>query len=213
MKPKIAMRSERRMKYFTPELYRRCNSRDDGTADRAYREWEEAIKAYREQLNKISVKMNDNVKNLAEKLCFHDAQLLSSHGHLSARPFQQAIRTWVMSLRRNGEIVNLIYFLWGEARASTGRGKWPFSDRDKHWLYDEVDPEPDSPFLYWHRILLSDGSVTSIPFFDVFVDSFAEQTSATRIRSSGGAHPTRGPARKSSMRRTASKKDAAKFEL
>ena len=37
------------------------------------------------------------------------------------------------------------------------------------------------PTLYWHRILLSDSRVISIPFFDVVVQAFAEQSPETAI--------------------------------
>src|SRR6476646_1790579 len=81
------------MQYFKPELYLRYNSRDDATADRADRDWEKAIHAYEEHLSKFAEEMNDHVKDLAENLCLHDAQLISSQGYVSARPSQPDVRT------------------------------------------------------------------------------------------------------------------------
>jgi len=211
MKPQIEKRSESRMKFFKPELYLRYNSRDDAVADRADREWEEAIHAYKQNLNKFSQKMNHHVKDLAENLCFHDAQVLSSQGYLSARPLQSVVRTWFISLRSNGKIVNVLYLLWGEARVSTAQKKWPFSKLCTHWLYDEVDFEPDPPFLYWHRILLSDGRVISIPFFDVLIDSFPEQSSESAISSRGRAQPTPTPEMEPTGRRVVRRKDREKL--
>jgi hypothetical protein len=215
MKPKIEKRTESGMKYFKPELYLRYNSRDDATADRADREWEQAIQTYKKHLSKFSKEMNEhiNVKELAENLCLHDAQLISSRGFISARPFQQAVRTWILSLRSNGNIINIVYFLWGEAQVSTAQNKWPFSKLFTHWLYDEVDLEQGSPFHYWHRILLSDGSVISIPFLDVFVDSFAEQNSETAMNLTGRIQPTPTPALEKPRRQIVSRKDRKKIGL
>jgi len=213
MKLQIEKHSESRMKYFKPELYLRYNSRDDADADRADRHWEKAIHAYTEHLRTFSKKMNDRVKDLAENLCLHDARLISSEGYLSALPLLPHFRTWVISLRTNGKIVNLFYLLWGEVAESTAQKKWPFSKLSAHWLYDEVDFEPDSPFLYWHRVLLSDGRVISIPFFDVFVHSFSEQSSETAINSTGRAQPAHTPEPEPTARRVVKMKDREKFGL
>jgi hypothetical protein len=211
--PRQKKRSESRMKYFKPELYLRYNSRDDAVADRADREWEKAIHAYKEHLSMFSERMNDRVKDLAENLRLHDAQLMSSQGYLSALPLRPVFRTWVMSLRSNGKIVNLFYLLWGEVAVSTAQKKWPFSKLWTHSLYDEVDFEPDSPFLYWHRILLSDGRVSSIPFFDVFVHSFSEQNSETAISSRGRAQPTPTSQLEPTRRRSVRREEREKFGI
>ena len=54
------------MKFFTPELYIRCNSTDDVDTDRADEEWEKALRDYKKHLVKHSKDMNDRVKDLAE---------------------------------------------------------------------------------------------------------------------------------------------------
>jgi len=211
MKLQIEKHTESCMKYFKPELYLQYNSGDDADADRADRHWENAIHAYKDHLSTFSKKMNDRVKELAEKLCLHDAQLISSQGYLSALPLLPHFRTWVISLRTNGKIANLFYLLWGEVGVSTAQKKWPFSKLCTHWLYDEVDFEPDSPFLYWHRILLSDGRVISIPFFDVFVHSFSEQNSETATSSRGKAQPTPTLEPEPNRRRIVRLKEREKF--
>jgi len=47
MKHQIEKRPEAMMKFFTPELYIRCNSTDDAEADRADEDWEKAIRDYK----------------------------------------------------------------------------------------------------------------------------------------------------------------------
>lgn len=91
---------------------------------------------------------------------------------------------------RNGEnLVNLSYFLWGDVGRSRPVEDWPFSKSRLHWLYDEIDVERNPPAipLYSHRILWSDGRVTSIPFFDVIVESFAAMT-PERASVANGTH-------------------------
>jgi hypothetical protein len=168
------------MKFFTPELYLRYNSPDDSIADLADEEWERAIRGYKDHLVKYSSDMNDRVRELAENLCLHDAELLSIQEdvpnplvpHLFP-PFRVAI----ISLRSGERITNLIYFLWSEIEQSRPEVDWPFSKLRTHWLYDELDVErhPSSYPKCRHTILWSDGRVLSIPFLDVVVQSFSQQ--------------------------------------
>lgn len=165
------------MKFFTPPLYIRYNSGDDAVDDRADRAWERAIRIYREHLKTFSEKMNDRVKGIAETLNLQDAEILSLQPNVPARPLlaPPSFRdVTTFSLRSDGKIVNLLYLLWDETANSAPPKHWPFSDRRIHWRYDEIDcvGAPWPPFI-WHRILLSDGRVISIPFTDVVVSSFS----------------------------------------
>jgi len=186
MKHQIERRPEAMMKFFTPELYIRYNSTDDAEADRADEDWEKAIRDYKNHLTKHSKDMNDRVKDLAEMLCLHDAELLSIQEDVPSSytpplffPFPVA----TISLKDNGNITNLVYFLWSEIGQSRPEEEWPFSKLRTHWLYDELDVERHPPYFprYWHRILLSDGRVISIPFFDVIIQSFSQQNPETAI--------------------------------
>ena len=168
------------MKFFTPELYLRSNSRDDAVADHAADDWEKAISDYNRHLAKYTKQMNPRVKDLAETLCLHDAELISLEEHprgpLSPPLFAFTFPVETVALRINGNIINLCYFLWAEAGQSRSPEAWPFSQLQPHWLYDEIDLDRDQPYpLYWHRILLSDGRVVSIPFFDVVIQTFSDQ--------------------------------------
>jgi hypothetical protein len=167
------------MKFFKPGLYLRYNSSDDAVADRADRQWERAIRAYRAHLETFANTMNDRVKELAESLCLHDAELLSiqvdsSPGRAKRPPYLPGVAT--VSVKSGGTIVNLFYPLWEEVGESTTPKDWPFSRLRTHWLYDEIDlAESGRSPRYWHRILLSDGRVISIPFAEVIIHRFSQE--------------------------------------
>jgi len=173
------------MRFFTPELYLRYNSADDADADRADEDWERAIREYKDHLSKFSKEMSSRVKDLAENLCLHDAELLSlqedtlESSGLPIFPVSVAI----VSLKKDSKIVIIIYSLGSKVVQSRPLEEWPFSKLRTHWLYDEIDLEKQRPYLYWHRILLSDGRVISIPFVDVIVQAFSEQNPETAITS------------------------------
>ena len=63
------------MRFFTPELYLRFNSRDDAVALAADAEWEAAIARYNAHLDSFRGKMPSQVVNLSE-MCLHDADIL-----------------------------------------------------------------------------------------------------------------------------------------
>jgi hypothetical protein len=178
MKLQTEKRSERRMRFFTPNLYMRYNSDDEGIANRADGEWEKAIRAYKKHLERFSARMNERVKLVAETLCLHDAEILSFQAGIPVHPwfqppYSQGAAT--ISVKSDGTIINLFYMLWNEVDESAAPKHWPFSKLRAQWLYDEIDcvDQPSDPSLFWHRMLLSDGRVISIPFTDVVVNSFS----------------------------------------
>jgi hypothetical protein len=192
MKLRTDERSERRMKFFKPSLYVRYNSDDDAIADRADREWERAIRAYEEHLETFADQMNEGVKHVAEILCLHDAEILSFQADIPIHPLFQsspfspgAAAIW---LKSGGNLVNLFYLLWEEVHESASSQRWPFSKLHVHWLYDEIDrAEAPWPSVFWHRILLSDGRVISIPFSDVIVNTFSGDNPQSVVIAQGKA--------------------------
>ena len=178
IKGKPVSQAQVRMKFFKPSLYLRYNSPIDAVADRADHDWERTIRAYQKHLERFSKGMNERVRDLAERLCLHDAELLSfQEEDVSTRPsnepsFYPGVAT--LSLKSEGKIVSLIYLLGDEVEESPPPKVWPFSNSRTHWLYDEIDlVDPGKHRLYQHRILLSDGRVISIAFYDVVVHLFA----------------------------------------
>ena len=123
------------------------------------------------------------VKDLAENLCLHDAELLSFQEDIPELPIPPLIPIpiAIISLRQNDKSINLVYLLWGEVTQARPLDEWPFSLLRTHWLYDEIDLERRQPELYWHRIMWSDGRVVAIPFFDVIVQVFSSQNPETAI--------------------------------
>jgi hypothetical protein len=184
MKRKIEKRSESTMKFFTPELYLRYNSADDADADRADEDWERAILEYKNHLSKFSKEMSSRAKDLAENLCLHDAELLSLQEDTlesSSLPVFP-VSIVIVALKKDSKIVIIIYILRSKVVWSRPLKGWSFSKLRTHWLYDEIDFEEEGSY-YWHRILLSDGRVISIPFIDVIVQAFSEQNPETAIAS------------------------------
>jgi hypothetical protein len=169
------------MKFFTPELYLRFNSPDDAIADRADAEWQEALRAYEHHLEPIRDNLAPRLKDLADKYCFHDAELLSLREDETEPiffrhepfpfpfPFIPFLPVALLALKHEGELVVLLYLLWHRVRRSTPPEDWPFSSEKQAWLYDELDVDQRGRGMFWHRILFSDGTELEIPFFDVLV--------------------------------------------
>src|SRR5579884_3214898 len=113
------------MRFFTPDLYERFNSPDDGEADRAQEEWEKALQAYRRHLDEFRDRMPSSVRKLAE-LCLHDAEVLSRVEEVQPvaalvdgafpSPFPVWSAAAVLSLQQDGQIVSLFYGLWDSVR-------------------------------------------------------------------------------------------------
>jgi hypothetical protein len=162
------------MRFFTPELYIEFNSADDDVADRADREWGAAIENYRRHLDGLRDQIPAQVCKLAG-LCLHDAELLAIEEPMGPafpvplHPLSLGIGFAILSVRQGGEIVSLIYALWDQVRKHASKVPWPFSSQRMHWLYDEVDVAPSLQGRFFHRVLLSDGTVIEIPFVSALI--------------------------------------------
>jgi hypothetical protein len=161
MKHLIATPSNNQMKFFTPELYVQFNSSDPAVADRANDAWENALNAYRIHLRRIEKDLPPGSRELS-KTYLHDAELLdprkpialSSEVGLIAATQRTAGKVWQTHL--------VIYSLTGKVHTSQVR-EWPFSRKQAHWLYDELDAG-SAKGVGIHRILLSNGTVVAVPF-------------------------------------------------
>ncbi|MEO6808529.1 MAG: hypothetical protein ABI353_05395 [Isosphaeraceae bacterium] len=161
------------MKYFTPELYLRANSSDDDVADRADEEWEQSIKKYQHYIDSLSNEMPPRVKKLAKTIWLHDAQLrLLAIGQdvlKSGSRLQSPLTIATLTLQQGETSVNLVYMLWDRVTQTNPRQGHPWSAVGACWLYDEIELVRPHPNRFHHRILLSDGSILDIPFYDVNV--------------------------------------------
>jgi hypothetical protein len=149
------------MRFYTRELYLRFNSSDPAEADEADEAWEQADRDYEKQLARLRKRMPPDVRQLADRVCLHDASVM----------WWGSKQTFAMVVlqHEDGSTVNLTYVLENGIREIRRPKGWPFSAKDRHWLYDEVDRDPRNPAGYLHRILLSDGTELEIPFSRVSV--------------------------------------------
>lgn len=167
------------MRYFTPELYRRYNSSNDATANRADEEWEAAIESYGEYLNSIRERLPKRVAWLAE-MNLHDAELLDV-GRRGELPTLMSVA--VLPLRSDDRITILLYRQTQEPSVVVSPTSWPFSKEPLHWLYDEIALVCDAPLTFQHSILVSDGRVLQIQFNDLVVREYDLEPAP--IRSAG----------------------------
>ncbi|HEV3006666.1 MAG TPA: hypothetical protein VGX78_19505 [Pirellulales bacterium] len=147
------------MKYFTPELYLRFNSRDRAEVANAHEEWEGAMQAYRRHLRDIGPRMNDNVREFADSLCLHDGEYLG----MAVVPLPDNGSSVAMLLiRQDVARVLLVYFLTEQPLTEEVKQRWPFSKERVHWLYDEFDVGDSG--AQQHEMLLSNGRIVTLRF-------------------------------------------------
>jgi hypothetical protein len=176
------MPSEQKMRFFTPELYRRYNSPDDAVALAADEEWEQAIARYGEYLAQFQGRMPSQVAKLAE-LCLHDGEILLRQEQqqpldlfwFDEPPGRRLGPIWygaaTLAVKLGDELVTLFYFLYDHIAEQPAPPDWPFSKQREHWLYDEIHWQPGERGRFTHLILLSSGVVLSIPFSTVMITS------------------------------------------
>lgn len=150
------------MKYFTPELYLRFNSKDRSVVSKAHTEWEAAIEDYRNHLGTIGPQLVPNVRKLAKSLCLHDAHYLGLR-HPRIPHLHHPIA--VLASQNEATIFLLVYTLAKEPQIHEAKANWRFSKKQVHWLYDEFDI--DSQGNQQHEVLLSNGKIITLRFRDV----------------------------------------------
>jgi hypothetical protein len=175
MKLKTSRPNESGMKFFTPELYLASNSDDEEEAARAHEMWEQRIVEYRKCLQNLLPVMPVTVQRLSQ-LCLHDADILSLEKNSLLSPPSLVFPFFgpvaILTARQGESVTDLFYFLWDNISISPESEVWPFSRIRPHWLYDEIDSPSESPGLFWHRILISDGSTVEIPFINALVHHY-----------------------------------------
>jgi hypothetical protein len=118
------------MKYFTADLYERFNSRDVDVADRADDEWRKAEARYEARLQRIRGGLPEAVRELADELCLHDAEIMAI-GHNDARAS--------IVVRQGSSLYWLSYGLSRAMESTRSRRAAAFSREPVVWLYDEVE--------------------------------------------------------------------------
>lgn len=172
------------MQFFTPQLYQQFNSLDEAEAERASEAWEQAILAYKQQLDSVRDRMPSQIIALSE-LCLHDAEVVKREEIAQSTgpvyfpdfPFPFPLFPWwavaVVTLRLDNEIICLYYCLTDRVRIREAPDSWRFSKLREHWLYDEVQVHGERRLTtFTHSILLSSGVVLEIPFMSVVIHRF-----------------------------------------
>ncbi|HEY2251413.1 MAG TPA: hypothetical protein VGH74_10150 [Planctomycetaceae bacterium] len=150
------------MKYFTPQLYARFNSKDRRVVSTAHEEWETAIEQYQSHLGKIRRRLVPNAQKLAKSLCLHDAQYLGLR-HPRIPHLHHSIA--VLASQKDATVFLLVYTLAKDPHIHAAQPNWPFSKKQVHWLYDEFDI--DAHGNQQHAVLLSNGKIITLQFRDV----------------------------------------------
>jgi hypothetical protein len=170
----VDLPNEPKMRFFTPDLFRRINSSDDREVDRAQQEWEDLVSAYQQHLGVLLEGKPVGFRQLAQ-LNLHDWEVIIPE---PAPALTQSHTAWplpiwssmlMLAVRNGAELLALSYTTWNPVRVSPPESNWPFSKERKHWLYDELDIAGRTRDQFVHRILLSDGSLWQVPFTESII--------------------------------------------
>jgi hypothetical protein len=155
------------MKYFTPDRWARMQQgASPEVFQRAYDEWEEAVRTYEDELKRIipSGRRFHDLRQFALHHSLHDADLQTcwfgpKHDklHLMARPEVP-----------EEPLYCLVYSLAGEPVVQRGVLPEEFSSKRAVWMYDEFGlpggQGADDVRVFTHNILLSNGCEYLIRF-------------------------------------------------
>lgn len=150
------------MNHFTPRRLLGLNNLDDEQAFlAAQQEWEDALSAYREQLQRIRKKLPKGLRQLIESVYLHDAHVLAMHQDA------QNLRITLQPQSGPQRLVVLGYDLVEEPIIQTDALPPEARSEPLDWLYDELAldrpegprglPEPEGEPTFRHNILLSNG--------------------------------------------------------
>ena len=89
------------MRFFTAKLYEQVNSPGIALANAADAQWADAERKYEAALKTIRPALSSPVKELADKLCLHDAKLLAI-----VKDKDSVVHIW---LRQNHQLHTLTY--------------------------------------------------------------------------------------------------------
>jgi hypothetical protein len=150
------------MKYFTRDLYRRCQSDDESVLDAACREWEQANERYDQHVQAIEARMSPHLREFTA-LLLHDARV-QAIGQRDGR--------LLVVLHKDippRDLVVLDYQLEAEPVLE------PFTDAPRDWSgqtdfqFDELDVASDDPLVYSQAIVFGNGWLMRLLFRDVRV--------------------------------------------
>src|SRR5437660_8293162 len=123
------------MKYFTPELIVRMNSRSDQELAAALEEWEKSVDDYERHLSDIERKLPRSVRNFLSRWYLHDSEVLD----IAQRNGFHWKRFLLIVLRVKDELVTLQYALAKPAEVEPPVLPQQFCSIQRLWKYDEID--------------------------------------------------------------------------
>jgi hypothetical protein len=151
------------MKFFTPDLYARCQSRDETILDSATEEWEQANERYEQQVQALEARMPPQLHEFTS-LLLHDARILAL-----ARDGERLFMVLHKDIPPR-DVVFLVYHLDGEPILE------PFAQSPRDWSrqtdfqFDELDVvEGSDPPAYQQEIVFGNGWLLRLRFRDVQV--------------------------------------------
>jgi hypothetical protein len=159
------------MKYFTPELFVRGNSKDPDEVDQVEAEWERALKRYSRRYKKIEPHLPEGLRRFHSDQCLHDAEIMGP-AQLSFYSLPWNGKDVVLIAKQTNTLVPeylntlaiLQYAVVEDTVVERPVDAEVFKTSRPIWLYDEVDLI--QPGVFQHEILISDGRVVRIRFHD-----------------------------------------------
>jgi hypothetical protein len=153
------------MKYFTPDLVIRFGSDDDQVANAAAAEWEEVVGRYEQRLQQILSEMPRHLREFAESLLLHDADVWSL-----ARQDGRLLMVLCKDIAPR-DVVLLTYQLVAEPIIDKAALPPEHCSSVMQFLYDEIDLSKESgQRIYTQSILFSNGWEVQLQFTDVRVE-------------------------------------------
>ncbi len=137
------------MKFFTPELYARLNSSDDGEFERANAEWHEALANYRRHIEELAPYMSEGARQLALNGRFHDSEVFAEGAESlprlkwAAEPSSpgRTAELFSFSLVSEFGVTFIQYVLTRPVKRARQADLNAFASEKAFWLYDEIMPD------------------------------------------------------------------------
>jgi hypothetical protein len=148
------------MKYMTPALLARFRSKDEGKAERAAAQWDQACRAYDQHLKRIRPNLPRAARSLLRRFSLHDAKVLM----LALREAPLALSIFLELDTPRDEGLQLAYELVKDpafvTHSALREAKAPLV-----WLYDEfeVQKTKGGP-IFKHTILCANGWELQLSF-------------------------------------------------
>lgn len=170
------------MKYFTPELYVRGQSPDEGVVNAVECLWDEASERYVAYLNTVRDELPPGLRHIDESFYLHDARI---------RGMGQEAGKFVIVLQLDTPPHSLLTLTFDLVDGPViEREVLPrencTSDAAVSWMYDEWERLSQDPPIWLMSVLLSNGWELRLPIRDVQVQEIRAILPAPCSRTTNG---------------------------